>query len=223
MKTTVSMRSIVALYALVFAALLGPAVPVAAAQGRAPLPAGVDFEAFRAERSVGRADAPVTIIEYASLTCSHCADFYKSVYPQLDKDYIQTGKVRLIYRDFPTNEPAVEAAAMARCASPMRYFPLLKAIFDKQNQIIAAAQRAGRDGWRRELALLGMAAGMPPDLANACMTNETLLNEVIAGSMKGQSEWNITGTPTFIFNDGAARLSGAPYEEFKRTIDRLLK
>jgi protein-disulfide isomerase len=217
------MRSIVALYALVFAALLGPAVPVAAAQGRAPLPAGVDFEAFRAERSVGRADAPVTIIEYASLTCSHCADFYKSVYPQLDKDYIQTGKVRLIYRDFPTNEPAVEAAAMARCASPMRYFPLLKAIFDKQNQIIAAAQRAGRDGWRRELALLGMAAGMPPDLANACMTNETLLNEVIAGSMKGQSEWNITGTPTFIFNDGAARLSGAPYEEFKRTIDRLLK
>lgn len=223
MKTTVSMRSIVALYALVFAALLGPAVPAAAAQGRAPLPAGVDFDAFRAERSVGRADAPVTIIEYASLTCSHCADFYKSVYPQLDKDYIQTGKVRLIYRDFPTNEPAVEAAAMARCASPMRYFPLLKAIFDKQNQIIAAAQRAGRDGWRRELALLGMAAGMPPDLANACMTNETLLNEVIAGSMKGQSEWNITGTPTFIFNDGAARLSGAPYEEFKRTIDRLLK
>ena len=222
MKTTASMRLSLAAYALVFAALCGLAGTPARAQGAKALPPGVDLAAFTAERAVGRADAPVTIIEYASLTCSHCADFYKNVYPQLDRDYIQTGKVRLIYRVFPTNEPAVEAAAMARCASPMRYFPLLKAIFDKQNQIIAAAQRAGREGWRRELALIGMAAGLSPDLANACMTNETLLNEVVAGSMKAQTQWNITGTPTFIFNDGKARLSGVPYEEFKRTIDRLL-
>lgn len=223
MKTTVSMRSHLALYAFGIAAFLGLSGGSADAQGPKPLPAGVTMEAFAAERSVGRADAPVTIIEYASLTCSHCADFYKNVYPQLDKEYIQTGKVRLIYRDFPTNEPAVEAASMARCASPMRYFPLLKTLFDKQNQILSAAQRGGRDAWRRELALIGMAAGMTPDLANACMSNETLLNEVVAQSMKGQTAWNITGTPTFIFNNGAARLAGAPYEEFKRTIDRLLK
>jgi protein-disulfide isomerase len=218
------MRFALTAYALVFAALCGFASgPVAAQGAKAPPPTGVDLAAFSAERSLGKADAPVTIIEYASLTCSHCADFYKNVFPQLEKDYIQTGKVRLIYRDFPTNEPAVEAAAMARCASPMRYFPLLKAIYDKQNQVIAAAQRAGREGWRRELALIGMTAGLPPDLANACLSNETLLNEVIAGTVKAQSQWNITGTPTFILNDGKARLAGATYDEFKRTIDRLLK
>ena len=82
---------------------------------------------------LGNPDAPVTIIEYASLTCPHCAQFHTEVLPELKERYIDPGKVRLIYRDFPLDQMALAAAALAHCAGPERYFSMLDVLFETQS------------------------------------------------------------------------------------------
>jgi protein-disulfide isomerase len=82
----------------------------------------------------GDANAPITMIEYSSLSCPHCARFQIDVLPQIRKDFIETGKVKLIQRDFPLNKPAVQAAQLAHCGGPMRYFALVNVLFQTQEQ-----------------------------------------------------------------------------------------
>jgi hypothetical protein len=91
------------------------------------------FAAEPSEQTLGDPDAPVTIIEYASLTCPHCAQFHNEVLPDLKERYIETGKVQLIYRDFPLDERALMAAALAHCAGPDRYFGFLDVLFETQS------------------------------------------------------------------------------------------
>lgn len=147
------------------------------------------------ERVLGKEDAPVTIIEYSSLTCPHCATFHADVLPQVKKDYIDTGKAKLVYRDFPLDPLATAAAMVARCAPENTYFRLLETLF------------ANQETWARSKkpldAITGYArlAGMAPEQVTACLQSEEMLSAINAVKQQGASKYGIQGTPTIIVDD----------------------
>jgi protein-disulfide isomerase len=110
--------------------------PVSALAG--PLPA-----VTAADRSIGRADAPVTVVEYASFACSHCADWHQLVYPEFKRRFIDTGQVRLVFRNLPTNPPelSMPAAALARCAAPERFYDVAGALMQGQRAVLYGGDR----------------------------------------------------------------------------------
>jgi protein-disulfide isomerase len=110
--------------------------PVSALAG--PLPA-----VTAADRSIGRADAPVTVVEYASFACSHCADWHQLVYPEFKRRFIDTGQVRLVFRNLPTNPPelSMPAAALARCATPERFYDVAGALMQGQRAVLYGGDR----------------------------------------------------------------------------------
>jgi protein-disulfide isomerase len=172
----------------------------------------VPLEQALAERTLGKADAPITIIEYASLTCPHCAQFDKETLPKIKAAYVDTGKAKLVYRDFPLDGLALRAAALARCAPAERYFPLIDTLFQQQ------------DSWSRAkdpldaLAKLGRLAGMSPDLIDACLKSDKLMDGIVNIRLGGEQQFKVDSTPTFVIN--GTKVNGAqPFEEF----DRLLK
>ena len=118
---------------------LAAAIAAAAVAPTLALAQEISFEKAMAERVLGKADAPITIIEYASLTCPHCARFSKETLPKLKAAYVDTGKVKLIYRDFPFDGLALRAAALARCAPSERYFAVIDTLLTPQS-LLAALQ-----------------------------------------------------------------------------------
>jgi len=163
----------------------------------------------------GKADAPVTIIEYASLTCSHCADFAVNTLPTIKEKYIDTGKARLIFREFPFDPRATAAFMLARCAPEDRYFPMVEVFFKQQQQWAGAA-----DG---EAALLQIAklAGFTQESFKACLTNQQLLDDVRATMERGSQEFGVNATPTFFIN-GQKYAGALSVDEMSAIIDKLL-
>ncbi|WP_332060660.1 MULTISPECIES: DsbA family protein [unclassified Bartonella] len=141
----------------------------------------------------GEANAPVTIIEYASLTCAHCAHFYNDILPQIRKKYIKTGKVKLIFRDFAYDPRATAGFMLARCVPEDRYFPLIEVLFQKQHEW-AWAQDA-----LTPLKKIGLMAGLTDEKFNSCLKNQSILEEVNASFEHGK-ELGVTATPTFFIN-----------------------
>ena len=146
------------------------------------------------DMSLGDENAPVTIIEYASMTCSHCADFAINTYPELKKRYVDTGKAKLIFRDFPLDQWALRAAMLARCAPADRYFSFLDVLF--QNQVTWATAKDQMAALER-IAKLG---GLSHDQFAACMANKSLEDAILAESLRGQNEFAVNSTPTIIVN-----------------------
>jgi protein-disulfide isomerase len=167
------------------------------------------------EQVLGKPNAPVTIIEYASLTCSHCAQFHNEVLPKLKERYIAPGKVRLIYRDFPLDQTALAAAALAHCAGPDRYFSMLEVLFKTQSNWARA------DDPIAALKQLGKLGGLTDQAMNACLADEQLTNGILQGRLAGENEYKIGSTPTFII-DGKAYPGSRDVEEFAKLIDPLL-
>lgn len=163
----------------------------------------------------GKADAPVTIVEYASLTCSHCADFAVNTFPTIKEKYIDTGKARLIFREFPFDPRATAAFMLARCAPEDRYFPMVEVFFKQQQQWAGAA-----DG---EAALLQIAklAGFTQESFKACLTNQQLLGDVNAIMERGSKEFGVNATPTFFIN-GQKYAGALSVDEMSAIIDKLL-
>ncbi len=153
------------------------------------------------DMAIGKDNAPVTIIEYSSLTCPHCAHFHKDVFPELKSKYIDTGKVRYVYREFPLNEPALAGAVVARCLEASRYFAFTKLLFAKQ------ADWAFKDDALTPLKAYAKQAGLSEKDFNTCIDNEALQKKVLAirdeGSKKG-----VNATPSFFVN--GMILKGAP-------------
>jgi protein-disulfide isomerase len=168
-----------------------------------------------ADRTLGKADAPVTMIEYASLTCPHCAAFHGDQLQQIKANYIDTGKVKLIYRDFPLDRLALAASMMARCAPKERYFGIIGALFQ------------GQKSWARDpnptgaLAGVGRLAGMGQKTFEACLTNRDILNGIVKIRSDAEQKYGVESTPTFII-DGKKIEGGQPYETFANTIDAAL-
>jgi protein-disulfide isomerase len=169
---------------------------------------------IKAERSLGAADAPVTFVEYASLTCPHCAAFARDTLPDLKKEYVDTGKVKLVFRDYPLDQLALTAAMMARCAPKERYFGLIESIFDTQ-LTWARAQDP-----KAALSRIGKLAGMSQETIDACTASKDVYNAVMATRGEGDKQ-KVDATPTFFIND--KKMSGElPIDELRKVIDPIV-
>jgi protein-disulfide isomerase len=166
------------------------------------------------DRILGNPDAPITIIEYASLTCPHCAHFTNEVLPELKKKWIDTGKAKLILRDYPLDEPALRAAMIARCAPPDRYYAYVDTFFGAQEKWVTA-----RD-YRDALARLVKLGGMSREEFDNCLKNTALENKIVEGRLIASKELDVNSTPTFFIN--GTKFTGAPtVEEFDKALSGL--
>jgi len=209
------------IFSLITACGLAVAVPVMAQA--APETASVDVARLMQQgklkdMSEGRADAPVTIVEYASLTCGHCAGFYSATLPEIRKKYIDTGKVRLVFREivFAQDKRSLAAVTLARCLPEERYFPLIGTLFTKQQSWAFAANGASE-------ALLGIAslAGLDEDGVKACLQNQQLVDDILANTRQATDEFGVRATPTFFIN-GKKYEGALTVGEMSAVIDKLL-
>lgn len=169
------------------------------------------------DRILGNPDAPVTLIEYSSLTCTHCAEFQRETLPTIKEKYIDTGKVKLIYRDFPLDRYALRASLMARCAADERFFPLVDVIF-KQMPVWARAADP-----EKALAQLGKLAGLTQEKIDSCWADKELTDRLLAIRTDGEKRYSINATPTFVVNEGGQVIHGAEdYSEFVKAFDAVM-
>jgi protein-disulfide isomerase len=169
----------------------------------------------------GKADAPVTVIEYASMTCPHCANFHKTTYPALKTKYIDTGKVRFIFREFPLDELAVAGSMLARCAAGEKAANGEKALAMIDVLFNAQDKWAVRDPIP---ALLQIAkqAGFTQATFDACLKDQKLYNDILAMRERGSKEYKVESTPTLFIN-GKLLKGGVSIEELDKAIQPLLK
>lgn len=144
----------------------------------------------------GKADAPVTMVEYASLSCPHCAAFYKEVFPELKKRYIDTGKVKLVYRNYPLNQPALEAAQMVLCADKDAQPTYIKVLFTTQDKWAYDAN------FHESLAGIAVLGGMDRKKYDECMADKKKQSSILLTYQEARDNYKITSTPTiFIGSD----------------------
>ncbi|HEX3500285.1 MAG TPA: thioredoxin domain-containing protein [Stellaceae bacterium] len=162
------------------------------------------------DRILGKADAPVTIIEYASLTCPHCAAFEKEILPKIKTEWIDTGKAKLVFRDFPLDGSALKAAIVARCAPPERFYGFIGVLFAQQGTWGIAQDPV--PGITR-IAKLG---GMSDDQVQACLKDDALQNKLLAGRLAAEQQYQVESTPTFFIN--GKKVVGAKEEDIIAAI-----
>lgn len=186
------------------------------AQSRPPRPDGEfgEIQIAADEFVLGKADAPVTIVEYASLTCPHCADFHNNVVPVLKKDYIDAGKVRLVYRDFPLDGIAVAASMLARCSGRERFFGFLDVLYRSQANWSRAQNPLDALG---KIALLG---GLSKEAFDACLKDEKLQTAILQQRMDGATKFKVSGTPTLFIN--GTKYSGMSAGQMRALVDSML-
>ncbi len=188
-----------------------PATAAAVTLAQAPAnPAGPRQE--EGGMAVGKPDAPVTIIEYASLTCPHCATFSEQTVPRLKAEYVEKGLVRFVFRDFPLDRVALTGALLPHCAGPERYFGFLDVLFRQQMAWARAADPV------KALAALARQGGMGQEAFDACLKNQEVLNYVLAASLKGEKEHGVHSTPTLVIN-GKVYEGALSFEE----LDKILR
>ncbi len=168
---------------------------------------------------LGKLDAPNTIVEYASMTCPHCAQFHNTVLPELKTKYIDTGQARLVLREFPLDGLALAAIMLARCAGPDRYYAMVGGLFETQKTWAVP----GTDG-REKLLLIAKQAGFSKDSFDKCLADETLRANIVAETKLAHDKFGVDSTPTFFVNgkrltgehelkDFDAALGGKPAED----------
>jgi protein-disulfide isomerase len=168
------------------------------------------------DRVMGKAGAPVSIIEYASLTCPHCAAFEHDTLPTIRKDWIDTGKAKLIYRDYPLDRNALLASTIASCAPGDRYFAFIAAFFESQAQWVIAPKPL--DALKR-IARLG---GMDEAAVDKCVADSKLQEAIVAGEAQAHSDYGVDSTPTFFIlgANGSTKLVGdLPYADFANALN----
>lgn len=177
------------------------------------------------DRIMGAPDAPVTVIEYASMTCSHCAAFATGVFPQLKSEYIDTGQVRYVFREFPLDGVARVASALARCQTGDNFFTFVDLIFYNQQEWLAGlfgnGQQLTQELVEESLIDFAREAGLGRDQALACMRDPQNLAEVDENWGEAQNQYNINATPGFVIN-GTTHSGALPIEQFREILDPLL-
>ena len=178
----------------------------------------VDVPRALKDRSVGSPDAPLTVYDFSSLTCPHCAFFHTEIFPKIKANYIDTGKVRWVFRGFPLNEPALKGEMIARCAPEDQYEKLIDLMFKNQDRWAFTSDPLPN------LNMLLRLAGISDDMFQACTTNKDLETGLATAAQTAGDKYKISSTPTFIFNDGVKNFSGAgTYEGFALDLDQTLK
>lgn len=169
-----------------------------------------------AELALGPADAKVTIVEYASMTCGHCMNFHTKVLPDLKTKYIDAGKVRLVFREFPLDPRAFAASMLARCVSDDKSFALIDALFHTQ-----ADWAFVKANPTPKLFEVAKQAGFTQESFDKCLTDQALLDKLTARHTRAAEIFGVSSTPTFFIN--GRRFQAAPtIEEFAKAIDPLL-
>lgn len=167
------------------------------------------------DKVLGDKDAPVTIIEYSSMTCPHCAHFHTDVLPKIKEQYIDTGKVKLALRDFPLNQPAMVAAQIAHCVPDNRYYGFVDVVFETQAAWAMSEDPAAALSQTARLA--GLSAGQ----VEACLADEALGERILQTRLDGSKAFDISSTPTFIIN-GEKVLGAQDFEVFQKVIEKHL-
>ena len=155
---------------------------------------------------LGDRNAPIAIVEYASLTCPHCANFHNNVLPSLEKDYIDTGKAYLVYRDYPWDQSAYHAAVLAHTAGEKRFFPTLKILYSRLNEWASAPDVIGA---LKEIAKL---VGVPASKFEAALKDEKLGESILMDRMVAANEYNVNATPTIFINGERYEGDSSEYE-----------
>ncbi len=167
--------------------------------------------------TVGSDTASVTVTEFASLTCSHCASFHESIYPDLKKHYIDTGKIRFEIVEVYFDQYGLIAAVVARCGGPEKYFDLVELILAKQTEW--SHQPTGRELVER-LASIARSLGMSNTQLNQCLRDEEKVSVLTRESDRLVSKHNIRGTPSFVIEGKTYTNMG--YDEFASILDKAL-
>lgn len=190
---------------LAFIALAGTVfaiVPALADEPRADVP-----RLMPDDRVLGKTDAPITIFEFFSLTCPHCAEFSRDTFPKLKAEWIDTGRAKLVYRDYPLDRNALKAAIVARCGPPERYPAFVETLF--QQQQVWVTQDDPTPALRR-IARLG---GISDDQLDKCLSDDALSKSIVAGEYEAQKSYGVDSTPTFFIN-GKKLVGAMPYDDF---------
>lgn len=152
----------------------------------------------------------MTVIEYYSLTCVHCATFHRETLPRVKSELIDPGKLRMVFADFPLDQPGLLAAVIARALPPDRHAAFIDLLLRSQAQWV-------RESYVEELARLASVAGMGREAFDRAMRDESLQRSVLEVRLRGEQQHQVNATPTFIFNNRVPGVSGAiPYERFAR-------
>ena len=188
--------------------------------GRAPAQTAADPRL--SERAVGRPDAPVRVVEYFSLTCSHCATFHRDTLPQVKQRLVEPGAIRFVYRDFPLDRLALAAAVVARSMPAERYEPFVGALLGAQDRW---AFNRGADPME-ELAKMAALAGMARPQFDAALRDEALARAIMEGVQAAEREHGVRSTPSFVFGpDGRSKTQAGAvgFERFQQRVEEARK
>lgn len=167
------------------------------------------------ELAIGPADAKVTVVEYASMTCGHCRNFHQNTYPKLKEAYIDPGKIRFVFREFPLDNLAAAASMLARCSGDDKALPMVSVLFTKFDDWVVRSDAVPA------LFEIAQQAGFTKESFEACLKDQSLLDKILAQRKKASEEFEVTSTPTFFIN--GEKMQGAPtLEGFAKIIDPLL-
>jgi len=197
--------------------MTGNLLPGAAQAQEADAPAAdIDISTVQ-EMAMGSPDAPVTLIEYASFTCPHCAAFHADQYKKLKAEYIDTGEVRFVFREVYFDRFGLWASMIARCGGEMRFFGITDMLYDQQQDWIAGGDPVAIAD---NLRTIGRTAGMDDATLDACMGDETTAQTLVAWFQENSTRDDVTATPTLFLN--GTKYSNMAYGELKALIDEAL-
>ena len=166
---------------------------------------------------IGNDNASITIIEYASMSCSHCANFHNNTLPDLKKEYIDTGKVKYVFRDFPYNYPALLGSMVMRCIPSEVRYDYMNALYKLQDNWVVKENAMTR----QELYKIMQSGGMSKENFDACLNNVDLENQILEEVIAAQSEFNIRSTPSFLIN-GDLLEGDKSIKVFRQILDKIL-
>lgn len=167
-------------------------------------------------RTLGDDNAPIVIIEHSSLSCPHCASFHKETFKKLKTEYVDTGKVKIIFDDFPLNGPALDATMIARCIPDERYFDYVQYLFE--NQADWAFSQGRYIGYLKQTSQF---AGLSPEGFDKCINNEELRMGILEHLADVQRNGEVSSTPTFIFNNGTKITGAQSLDVFAAEIEKI--
>ena len=198
-----------------FAAALLLPLPLSAADvGATPAATQSVLQVGPTDRILGDRNAPITIVEYASMTCPHCAHFADDVLPDLKKKWIDTGKVRLVLRDFPLDDEAVHASMIARCAPPDRFYAFVDTFFADQDKWVTAPD------YQASLTRLAELGGMSKAEVDKCLADSKLEDQILNSRLVASKDLEVNATPTFFVN--GVKFTGDPsVEGFDKVLSGL--
>jgi protein-disulfide isomerase len=170
------------------------------------------------DMALGPANAPVTITEYASMTCPHCAAFNENVFPKIKSEYIDTGKIRYVFREFPLDIKAAAGSMLSRCIAKddaAKYFAVTDMLFKQQGEWVTK-------NTTETLTRIGKQAGLSQQAVEACLKDQTLLDKIAADQKFANEVLKVNSTPSFFIN-GQMIKGETSFEEFDKRIKSLLK